>query len=174
VIWALRGLLGVAIVVLLVGGTPVVMRLVAAEPATPTPEVAATVQPATPIPPTPVPTRRPLPTAEPDKIVSRVLRVVPTPQSREALPEVGGGHQVEVRDFDYFPPTLRIHVGEWVTWTNYGAEEHDLNGSAGSDQWTSGPIFSTQSYTRAFGFAGRFEYVCTYHPTMRGVVQVDP
>ena len=92
------------------------------------------------------------------------------------MPDVEmGGHRVEVRDFDYAPTELHIHVGDWVTWTNGGQEDHDLNSLFGSSaEWKSGPIFSTQSYTRTFGFAGRYEYICTYHPTMRGVIVVEP
>jgi plastocyanin len=75
----------------------------------------------------------------------------------------------------YMPGTVRIGVGDSVTWTDQsdaGSEPHtatpDSGGFAGSAILRPG-----DSYTATFAAAGRFTYHCDIHPAMTGVVIVS-
>lgn len=54
-------------------------------------------------------------------------------------------------DFAYTARTLRVHAGTRVTWRNA----------------------DTTNHTVTFRKAGRFTYVCEFHPFMRGTVVVS-
>jgi plastocyanin len=80
---------------------------------------------------------------------------------------------VVVQGMRYEPATLTIRAGDSVTWVNEDIVDHTATGSASAR-----PAFDSQairvgkSWTHAFTASGRFDYVCTFHPTMHGVIEV--
>jgi plastocyanin len=164
--WLIRGLLGLAIVVLtvLALGSRTIAPAAAPE-ATPLPT-------ATSVPAAPLPTPRPTATTAPfvERIISRISREtqVPYPTNTPLPANLG---VVSVVDFGYLPSVVRIHVGQDVVWQNGGRELHDVTGD---DDWHSGPIDPSTEYRRTFGFEGTFNYRCSVHPDMRGTVIVTP
>lgn len=166
VTWLIRGLLGVAIMVLVVLALGSQTVAPAAEPTlAPVPTTVVAIA-------TPVPTPRPTATTAPfvERIISRVSREtqVPYPTNTPLPANLG---VVSVVDFGYLPSVIRIHVGQDVVWQNGGRELHDVTGE---DDWHSGPIEPSTEYRRTFGFEGAFNYRCSVHPDMRGTVIVQP
>ena len=71
-------------------------------------------------------------------------------------------------DYVFSPSSLTVDTGDTVSWTNDGAEPHDVTGS-GLD---SGTLQSGQGYSHTFTSAGDFSYICSIHPFMKGSVTV--
>ena len=81
---------------------------------------------------------------------------------------------VAVRDFAFFPDTVRIKAGSEVTWVNCETDVSDYHTStSASGVWNSGAINRGQSYVRRFDGRGNFGYFCEPHPFMRGAVIVE-
>jgi plastocyanin len=87
---------------------------------------------------------------------------------------------VVIDDFTFLPATLRVSVGETVTWVNHDATQHTVTsgarrkGVAGAvkpGEFDHGlELDDTFSFT--FERAGNFAYHCDVHPRMRGRIVV--
>ena len=87
-----------------------------------------------------------------------------------AASPTGVGCAVEIRDFAFQPAQIEIAVGTTVTWTNNDTVPHTSTATDGT--WDSGNLDQRQSYSHTFDEAGTHDYVCLYHPNMRGTVVV--
>lgn len=87
-------------------------------------------------------------------------------------PEPGRVVEVEIREFRFQPDTLRVTPGTTVRWINRDAVAH--TSTAEDEGWSSPLIGPGETYTRRFGSAGTFNYHCSPHPFMRGVIIVEP
>jgi plastocyanin len=88
---------------------------------------------------------------------------------------VGGpGVTVAMQDFRFQPRTIRILVGEEVTWRNDGATGHTVAGRGVPDPPTSGGVEPGDTYTWRARQAGTVDYICEVHPNMTGRVIVEP
>jgi plastocyanin len=91
-----------------------------------------------------------------------------------AAPAAAADRSVEVPDFEFAPRTVQIEPGDTVTWNFAGPSEHTAT-SARSERFVrfdSRLKREGETYARTFDEPGRFNYICTPHPFMRGVVQV--
>jgi plastocyanin len=148
----------------------IVVALTQAAPvASPQPVIATDV--ASDVPPTPRPTRVPLPTLGPEMITSIISR---EPLAPPPVPTPSAEPQVDVVDYGFSPAQLAVHLGQSVTWTNGGADGHDVTGNGPGGDWRSGPLAPSEHYARGFGLTGTYDYVCTIHPEMRGRIVVQP
>jgi plastocyanin len=75
-----------------------------------------------------------------------------------------------VEDFSYEPARLEVQRGATVTWTNQGQVIHTVTANDGS--FDSGEIDSGAKGSITFSRPGTYEYHCTPHPFMRGVIVV--
>jgi plastocyanin len=89
-----------------------------------------------------------------------------TPTATAPVPK--GSASVQMRDFSFSPASVTVNVGDSVTWSNTGAEDHD----AASSAFTTGTVPPGGSATETFSSAGNFSYVCSFHPQMKGTVNV--
>jgi plastocyanin len=81
---------------------------------------------------------------------------------------------VAIRDFSFFPDTVRIRPGTEVTWVNCETNVQDFHTSTSStNAWDSGALNRGEFFTRRFDANGSFEYFCVPHPFMRGAVIVQ-
>jgi len=83
-----------------------------------------------------------------------------------------GTMTVAIRDFDFSPSNLNIHVGDTVVWMNNGPANHTATSASG--MWDTGPLSTGQSSYFTFNQPGMFAYYCSIHPRMRGTVTVAP
>lgn len=79
-------------------------------------------------------------------------------------------HRVTIEKMAFTPPVLEVARGERVEWHNADLVPHTVTGSA--KQFDSGPIAPDATWTHTAATAGEYSYVCTFHPTMRGVLKV--
>ncbi|HEY7087390.1 MAG TPA: cupredoxin family copper-binding protein [Tepidisphaeraceae bacterium] len=77
---------------------------------------------------------------------------------------------ITIDDMQFSPSSVDIKVGDTVTWTNNDDRDHTVVSRDGS--FKSENLRPGSSYTYQFNKAGRFEYSCSYHPRMKGMVNV--
>lgn len=79
-------------------------------------------------------------------------------------------HKVEVGDRKFKPARIKVKKGDTVVWTNTGEGDHTV--TAKDESFESGKIAVGEKFKHTFDKAGKYEYVCDYHPRMKGVVEV--
>lgn len=84
----------------------------------------------------------------------------------------GGRNMVTIASFSYDPDPIETIVGATVTWSNADDFAHTVT-STGAGLLDSGEIGADGTYQATFDAPGTYEYLCTIHPSMRGVVQVS-
>jgi plastocyanin len=90
------------------------------------------------------------------------------------VPPAGEGvTDVSIVDFAFQPWTITISVGSSVRWINAGLQPHTTTSDVNSSEvWDSGNLDPGDVFTRTFDARGVYEYLCTIHPDMTGVVAV--
>jgi plastocyanin len=82
-------------------------------------------------------------------------------------------HTVVIEGMQFKPALLTIYPGDSVTWVNNDIVVHTATTPASAKQrFDSRPIAVGKAWTHTLTEVGTHDYVCTYHPTMRGVVKV--
>jgi len=79
---------------------------------------------------------------------------------------------VVIDRFSFKPQTLSVKVGTSVTWRNDEAEIHTV--VARNRSFNSPKLDLYDTYRFTFNVPGRYEYVCSTHGFMTGVVVVEP
>jgi plastocyanin len=72
----------------------------------------------------------------------------------------------------YHPDALTVKVGDTVVWVNRDPFPHTVTSAAGG--FDSHAIAAGASWKFTPVKVGEFPYLCTLHPTMKGVLHVDP
>jgi plastocyanin len=85
-----------------------------------------------------------------------------------AAPVSGGA--VSIDNFAFIPATLTVPAGSTVTWTNHDEQPHTVAANDGS--FHSPGMDSQGTYSHTFPMAGKFDYVCSIHPSMHATVVV--
>jgi plastocyanin len=80
-------------------------------------------------------------------------------------------HAVEIRTFVFGPDTIRVRLGDTVSWTNHDLFPHTATAEGG--EWDTGAITENKAGRWVPERRGSHPYVCAYHPTMRGMVVVE-
>jgi plastocyanin len=78
---------------------------------------------------------------------------------------------VTIANFAFDPATVRIQVGDSVTWTNQDSAPHTATAADGS--FDTGQLGDGDSGSVTFETAGSFAYICSIHPAMAGTVVVE-
>ena len=80
-------------------------------------------------------------------------------------------HSVGIKGMKFTPVSLTIKAGEVVVWENADQRDHTVVAADGS--FNSGNIGPGASFSFTFAKKGKFEYACSLHPRMKGVVIVQ-
>jgi plastocyanin len=75
-------------------------------------------------------------------------------------------------DAFYVPDAIQVRAGQTITWTNRDTDPHDVTAVDGS--FYSGPIADGATYRLTLTQPGTYQYFCTLHPEMLGVIVVRP
>lgn len=70
----------------------------------------------------------------------------------------------------FSPNDIRIIEGDTITWRNEGSTAHTV--TSDTDAFDSGEIAPGSAWQRRFSLAGVYQYHCTPHPWMQGLVRV--
>lgn len=79
-------------------------------------------------------------------------------------------HIVAIKDMKYQPPTLTVEVGDTVEWKNKDIVSHTV--TSVTKAFDSGTIKRGHSWKLVVKKRGTFDYTCTLHPNMKGVLIV--
>lgn len=71
------------------------------------------------------------------------------------------GTDVTIRDVEFLPETLRVEVGEKVTWANLDGFAHTVTADDGS--FDSGLLEGGETWSFTFSRPGTYRYHCTPH-----------
>jgi len=99
---------------------------------------------------------------------STVVKGLRRDKGAAAEPSAPAVVKVSMRNAQFYPRTLRIRKGDVVEWKNDDLVPH----TATSASFDSGSMNPGTAWRHTFTKAGQFAYVCTFHPTMTGVVVV--
>ncbi len=91
------------------------------------------------------------------------------PSSAQVMARSGPA-DVAINGFTFGPGTIKVSVGQKVTWTNADDTPHMVN-VVGSSQ-RSELMLKGQSAALQFDAAGNIAYICGLHPTMKGTIEV--
>jgi plastocyanin len=100
------------------------------------------------------------------------VTVVAAPGSAGELGAAADGSKASVNiiDLDYDPREVTVVQGAEVTWTNIGIAPHTV--TAKDQRWTSELMQTGDTFSQTFDTIGRFDYICTLHPSMVGTIIV--
>ena len=94
--------------------------------------------------------------------------------SESGTSEVAATTAVTIENLTYSPATIRVKVGDTVTWTNQDSTQHNVVADDPSSDAPDGPLLSKgETYKFTFTKAGTYNYHCTPHPQMQATVIVE-
>jgi len=79
-------------------------------------------------------------------------------------------HTIAMDGMVFKPASLTIDAGDSVTWVNNDIVEHTA--TAADTSWDSKMVAPAESWKHTFKTKRSYEYVCKYHPTMKGTLIV--
>lgn len=77
-------------------------------------------------------------------------------------------YNVDIANFAFAPATLDIAVGDTVIFTNSDGAPHTATAVDGS--FDTGRLNRNDSGQVTITAAGTYDYICTFHPSMKGVI----
>jgi len=81
---------------------------------------------------------------------------------------------VTIQDMAFSPATIKVKVGDTVTWTNQDSTSHTVTADSTSADAPDSPTLSKgDTYKFTFNKAGTYKYHCTFHSFMTGTVIVE-
>jgi|SRR5665647_72649 len=76
---------------------------------------------------------------------------------------------VTIKGFAFQPTTTTISIGDTIRWTNMDSVNHDIKG----DTFDSGMMSPNTTFEFTFTQAGTYNYICSIHPSMQGLIVVQ-
>jgi plastocyanin len=83
----------------------------------------------------------------------------------------GATHTVSIEGMAFVPATLTVRKGDTIVWANRDLVPHTA--TAQDKSFDSREIPAGKSWKLVAKTGGKMAYVCTFHPTMKGLLQVD-
>ena len=77
-------------------------------------------------------------------------------------------HEVKIKGLKFNPDTLEVRVGDSIRWTNADLAPHTV--TAKDKSWDSGRLKKGESATVEVKDGMTLDYVCIYHPHMKGLL----
>ena len=78
-------------------------------------------------------------------------------------------HEVKIEGMQFSPVKLAVHRGETVAWRNNDVVPHTVTAAG---QFDSGAIAPGKTFSKKMDKPGDYDYICSYHPGMKGRVEV--
>ena len=80
---------------------------------------------------------------------------------------------VEIRNFAFEPATVTVHPGDTVEWKNADSAPHTATAQSPKPGFDSGAIQSGAKWRYDTRDKGTYNYICTFHPYMKGTLIVQ-
>ena len=104
----------------------------------------------------------PSPTSESQTVIS-----TPTPQKTPAVSD----NTVRIRKSSFDPSNITVKAGSTVRWVNQDSVPHRIQFT--DPDFSPVLLASSQSGSQKFDQPGEFDYICSIHPDMHGMVIVQ-
>ena len=94
-------------------------------------------------------------------------------QAEVSAPDNGlnsNNQAIAIQNFSFSQPIITVKKGDMVVWINKDSAPHTVTGADGGP--SSPTINKNESYSFKFDNIGTFNYLCSFHPSMKGVVIV--
>jgi len=78
--------------------------------------------------------------------------------------------EVKIKNFAFSPVTITVKAGTKIKWQNEDGAPHTVTSSGNFD---SGNIAADGKYELIITTKGTYNYICTYHPSMKGTIIVQ-
>ena len=88
----------------------------------------------------------------------------------QAPAKAGARHTVAIDGTRYVPEVLTVKRGDSVTWVNKDPFPHTVTSGKAFD---SASLGAGRSWTYVARKSGRYEYICSLHPNMKGTLVVE-
>jgi plastocyanin len=95
----------------------------------------------------------------------------PSATASASAEPAAGPTTVKIVNFDYSPKTVTVKAGARITWKNADTANHTVTFKGGPGDL--GNVDQNKRLKARFPKAGRFPYICQYHPNMHGTVVVQ-
>jgi plastocyanin len=103
--------------------------------------------------------------------LAALLPLMVPPGAIARLPAAAArSHTVTIENVQYNPVSLTGWRGERIVWVNKDLFPHTV--TATDKAFDSGSIDVSKSWTFLAKKPGTFSYSCTFHPTMKGTIEV--
>ena len=89
------------------------------------------------------------------------------PSSQQSSRQVS----VSIKNFKFVPQDIAVKAGTTVVWTNDDSASHTVESS--DKTLKSDELSKSDTYSFTFTKAGRYDYNCGIHPSMKGSVTVQ-
>jgi amicyanin len=80
---------------------------------------------------------------------------------------------ITIRNYSFDPGMMKVAAGATVTWINTDGDVHTIKSAAGPEAFQSPALDSGGRYSFTFRHPGTYEYICSVHPFMHGVIVVQ-
>jgi plastocyanin len=108
--------------------------------------------------------------ARPRRVLSAVIAAAAASSSSFAAGPAS--QEVDIAKFAFVPKEVTVAPGTRVRWTNHDETPHTVTHQAASKAFSSPGMDIEDYFEFVFTSEGDFEYFCTVHPMMTGVVHV--
>ena len=81
-------------------------------------------------------------------------------------------NKIEIKDFAFNPQNITVKSGEKITWINRDEEPHTIV-SVGKKFPKSSALDTDQEFSITVSAPGTYEYFCSVHPKMTGIIVVE-
>jgi len=83
----------------------------------------------------------------------------------------GDSVSVRINGMRFEPANITVKPGATVTWIDASQMPHTVSGQSGGLRSSS--LYNGQKFGHTFDHAGRYDYLCDLHPSMKGSVVVE-
>ncbi|WP_321418057.1 cupredoxin family copper-binding protein [uncultured Methanomethylovorans sp.] len=102
--------------------------------------------------------------------IAPINETISSPANETSATATGGKIvDVSIQNFAFEPNSVTISVGDTVKWTNLDSALHTIKGA----DFTSKSLNKDDSFSYTFTKTGTYDYECSIHPSMKGVVIVE-
>jgi plastocyanin len=84
---------------------------------------------------------------------------------------LAANHVVNIENFEFKPQTLHVKRGDTVEWINKDILDHTATSTAPA--FDSKAIKPGGKWRWTASRAGQYPYICSFHPNMTGVIEVE-
>ncbi len=82
-------------------------------------------------------------------------------------------NNITYKGFAVVQKAIKVKKGTTVTWTNEDNAKHDVTPTTETEEFKTSELFGKgETYSVTFNTVGKYSYLCSPHPYMKGTIEV--